>query len=116
MELAVRGAVFTVIAALPFFIPQLNYLTSTGIYNSSAVLMMIFTMYKTVGETIYLAYVGMTGTFIAALNIWVLFGLQPGGCTFFTPASVWYIGMADGLIFTLLMLWLNVDNCCRMFA
>lgn len=40
----------------------------------------------------------------------------PGGVTEFTPDSVWYAGVANGLIFTLLILWLNIDNGARMFA
>merc|ERR1719420_727201 len=88
-QLALRGAVFALITALPFFFPQLAFLHETGRYGASALVMFVFTLYKSVGETVNFAFVGMVGTLLSVLNVWVLFGIFPGGVSATSSDSVW---------------------------
>jgi hypothetical protein len=114
-ELAVRGAIFAMIASAPFIVPSLGWLVQSGRYSSFAVVMFVFTLYKSVGETVNFAFVGMVGTFLAVLNAWCMNGFFPGGVQHdggpnFLP------GVIDMAVFTIVILSLNVDIGLRMFA
>lgn len=125
VELAFRGAFFAMPIAFPFFVPWdalglPNPTHSTeehGTYfSSTAVVIYVFTLYKTLGETICFAVAGMLGTFLAVFNIWIMFGIMPMGVH--PESSVWIsvIGWIWGMLFTLIVLFLNFDILAKMFA
>jgi hypothetical protein len=113
-ELALRGAVFGLLASLPYIVADLQWLYKDGRYSSFAVLMFVFTLYKSVGETISFAWYGMVGTFWAAFNIFMMHGFFPGGVAASEDNKI--IGIVDFAAFTILMLSLNVGGGTRVFA
>jgi len=121
LELAVRAATLVLIFALPFIFPLdwwplTKQLIAWGFYGPGALVMFIYTLYKSVGETLSLAWGGIFGTFLAGLNIWFMFGFFPGGVSGSTPAYVWWAGMINGVGFTWVVLWLNLNKLTQVFA
>merc|ERR1719238_2455184 len=55
-ELSVRGTVGVLILSIPFLFPAYGDLVRSGYYTSTAVMLFVFTLYKTVGDTVYLAW------------------------------------------------------------
>jgi len=80
------------------------------------VVMFIFTLYKSVGETICFAWQGMIGTFVCSLVIWLMFQVFPGGVTPDAPPHYFWCGVAIGLAFTIGMLGLNVSLLAQIFG
>jgi hypothetical protein len=111
----VRGAVFGVIAAAPFYIPDMFFLVDQGRYTAFAVVMFVFTLYKTVGDTLNFAYLGMIGTCLAALNVWIMNGFYPGGVTG-EDSEMFWPGVIDTVGFAVAILSFNFDLGTRVFA
>jgi len=139
VQLASRGSVAAVVVALPFLLPQTRDWVrppeGSGImYDSTAVLMLVFTLYKSFGETMRFAVAGLCGTVLAVLNIWMMLVLFEGGVKgravgkdyqYLYPEEVaivhsadyvWWAGLLEGLLFTVTVLWLNFDLNLKMFA
>lgn len=121
VQVALRGAFWVSMIALPLVlqeetIPGLTYLVDNGIYNSTVVVMFVYTIQKSVGQTIQLAWQGAVGTFFASFAIWLMFGFFPGGVTDASAPHVFWIGAGCGVAFTFFMLWLNVSLLAQVFA
>eukprot|EP00746_Dinoflagellata_sp_MGD_P001700 gnl/MRDRNA2_/MRDRNA2_103230_c0_seq1.p1 gnl/MRDRNA2_/MRDRNA2_103230_c0~~gnl/MRDRNA2_/MRDRNA2_103230_c0_seq1.p1 ORF type:complete len:851 (-),score=141.24 gnl/MRDRNA2_/MRDRNA2_103230_c0_seq1:104-2656(-) len=117
MELAIRGALFAMPIAAPFLMPGEGAIQFMHkYYSNTAIVIYVFTLYKTLGETICFAFAGMLGTFMAVLSIWCMFGLIPYGVTPEAPVWVHVFGWIWGLVFTFIVLLLNFDNNAKMFA
>jgi hypothetical protein len=93
-----------------------NDLRRQGLVNTFAVVMFVFTLYKSVGETVCFAWQGMVGTFVCSLVIWLMFQVFPGGVTPEAPPHYFWCGAAIGLAFTILMLGLNVSLLAQIFG
>eukprot|EP00747_Dinoflagellata_sp_TGD_P145733 gnl/TRDRNA2_/TRDRNA2_176614_c7_seq28.p1 gnl/TRDRNA2_/TRDRNA2_176614_c7~~gnl/TRDRNA2_/TRDRNA2_176614_c7_seq28.p1 ORF type:complete len:946 (+),score=171.07 gnl/TRDRNA2_/TRDRNA2_176614_c7_seq28:86-2923(+) len=136
VQLAIRGATFVVIFGIPFavsnswlplWVRQENFW-----YGSATIIMLIYTLYKSFGETMNFAFCGVIGTFIAALACWLMHGFFPLGVAIpatqgaditmdhLPPPSpnmfVFWIGMACAFFFVFFMLWLNFDVLTQIFA
>jgi hypothetical protein len=124
MGLAARGGVMCLLIGMPFMLSPDNHilpeawneLRRAGIVNTFAVVMFIFTLYKSVGETISFAWQGMAGTFVCSLVIWLQFQIFPGGVTPDAPPHYFWCGVVIGLAFTFLMLGLNVSILAQIFG
>lgn len=123
LQLAFRAAAFIIVCALPFLVPReycnICYeVVRTRFYNSASVVYFCFTLYKTTGDTIYFAYGGLMGTVIAVVNIWALMGFMPGGYQPDAPNAdaIFWIINAWGMLYVLLMLYLNLDGNTRVFG
>jgi hypothetical protein len=115
-ELAVRATVGVVILASPFLLPAYSDLIKTGYYTSTAVMLFCFTLYKTVGETVNFAFEGILGTLFAVLNIWVMNGIFPEGYQHDSADSVFYVAVADCILYILFIVGADLDAGCKMFA
>jgi len=122
MGLAVRGGAFILFLGLPFMVPP-SYLPwafaelrRQEIITQVSIVMFIYTLYKTVGETVAFAWQGMAGTFACSLTVYLMFQLMPGGVTPDAPPHHYWCGIAVGLAFTLLTLGLNVSVLAQIFA
>jgi len=124
MGLALRGGFMCLVLGVPFMLgpdnnilPDFwNELRRKGLINTFAVVMFVFTLYKSVGETICFAWQGMIGTFFCSLTIWLMFQTCPGGVTLEAPAYHFWCGIGIGLAFTILMLGLNVSLLAQIFG
>merc|ERR1719174_1692805 len=124
MGLALRGGVMCLVIGVPFMLSPDNHvlpefwndLRRQGLVNTFAVVMFIFTLYKSVGETICFAWQGMIGTFVCSLVIWLMFQVFPGGVTPDSPPHYFWCGAAIGLAFTIGMLGLNVSLLAQIFG
>jgi len=124
MGLALRGGLMCLVIGVPFMLgpdnnilPEFwNELRRKGLINTFAVVMFVFTLYKSVGETVCFAWQGMIGTFFCSLTVWLLFQIFPGGVTPEAPPHYFPCGVAIGLAFTILMLGLNVSLLAQIFG
>lgn len=115
-ELAVRSGVGCVLVALPMLLPETQYWIHSGRYGYDVAVMLVFTIYKSVGETMNYAFFGVCGVFFAALNAWLLNGFFPAGVTDGTGDLEWWIGMLNGVGFIVFILAFNFDLNLQMFA
>mmetsp|Transcript_130546 Transcript_130546/g.279041 ORF Transcript_130546/g.279041 Transcript_130546/m.279041 type:complete len:885 (-) Transcript_130546:72-2726(-) len=121
-ELALRAAVFVLILGGPYIFPDqvqttwILRLKRTGLANKSMVLYFIYTIYKTVGETVHYAWCGISGTVLAALWVWSMLLIVPMGLDGHETVLIWVFGWLSGAIFVLLMLWLNLNISTKIFA
>merc|ERR1719174_918293 len=105
MGLALRGGFMCLVIGLPFMLSPDNHvlpefwndLRRQGLVNTFAVVMFVFTLYKSVGETVCFAWQGMIGTLACSLTIWLMFQIFPGGATPEAPPHHLYCGVAIGL-------------------
>jgi hypothetical protein len=115
-ELSMRGTVGVLILAIPYMTPTFHDMVHSGYYSSLAVLLFVFTLYKTTGDTINLAFEGILGTLLAVLNIWVLQGVFPQGVTQTSSDLVGWTAVIDGVVFILVVVGSDLDKGCKMFA
>merc|ERR1719389_450373 len=124
MGLALRGGAMCLVIGLPFMLSPDNHilpefwndLRRQGLVNTFAVVMFVFTLYKSVGETVCFAWQGMAGTFVCSAVIWFMFQIFPGGVTPDAPPHYIWCGVAIGLAFTILMLGLNISLLAQIFG
>jgi len=124
MGLALRGGFMCLMIGVPFMLSPDNHilpefwndLRRRGLINTFAVVMFIFTLYKSVGETVCFAWQGMAGTFVCSLVIWLMFQIFPGGVKPDAPPHYFWCGVVIGLAFTFLMLGLNVSLLAQIFG
>jgi len=124
MGLALRGGFMCLAIGVPFMLSPDNHilpefwneLRRQGLINTFAVVMFVFTLYKSVGETVCFAWQGMIGTFVCSLVIWLMFQIFPGGVTPEAPPHYFWCGVVIGLAFTILMLGLNVSLLAQIFG
>jgi len=120
-ELAFRGALFALLVGLPFFWYNHPWeagheMVHKGYYSSLAIVYFLYTLYKSVGETLHFAYCGLMGTIFAVLNAWVLYGFFPDGVSESTEPHVFWIGLVNGMLFVMAFLVLNVELSTAIFA
>ncbi|CAE8643920.1 unnamed protein product, partial [Polarella glacialis] len=120
-ELSVRGAIFLVVAALPFLIPEgsipmLDNLSGTGLYSPGVIIFVVFNLSRTFGEALQNTMSGMRGVVIAALNGWLLFTIFPDGVTDDSPPYVFWTGILWGVLFVSAFLFLNFNIMGSIFA
>lgn len=117
-ELAVRAAFWLVLLTLPYkieSIPVVSFL-SGDLLSGSFLIYVIYTLYKSVGQTIYFAWGGIVGTFFGSITPWIMFGFFPGGVKSDGDGSVFYFGAAFGTVYIISILWLNLDLITQIFA
>jgi len=120
-ELAFRGALFALLVGLPFLFynhpwEAAHEMIDKGYYSSLTIVYFLYTLYKSVGETLHFAYCGLIGTIFAVLNAWVLYGFFPNGVSESTEPHVFWIGLANGVLFVIAFLVLNVELATTIFA
>jgi hypothetical protein len=121
-EHAFRGAVVFAIYAFPFFLPQdllptaLATIIQNGVYSNFIGQMFLFSYQKTVGQTMASTAQLMTGTMIAVLTIWLLFGFYPTGVSQDTTGHVYMVGITSGASLVLFMLFLNFPLKVSIFC
>jgi len=120
-ELAFRGAVFALVVGGPLIFYNhpfisVHELVAKGYYNSAAVVYFVFTLYKSVGQTISFAWNGMVGTFFAVFVVWLLYGVYPVGVSEHLEGDAFWVGTITGCVFVLSFLWLNVGINTSIFA
>jgi len=120
-ELALRASFFVVVLGLPFLIPRdnlptLDFVMKHGMYTVSVVTFFIYNLSKTTGETIMNVVCGFRGTLLAVVNMWMMYYFFPDGVTETSPDYVFWIGLADGVMFITLMLSLNFQISTVIFA
>jgi len=120
-ELAFRGAFFVIFVGIPLLVWQheveiLHIIIREGLFTSSAVVYFIYTLYKSVGETVMFAWGGIAGTSLAVLNIWVLYGFFPVGVSEHASGMAFWVGLVDGTLFVIALLWLNVGMNTAVFG
>eukprot|EP00416_Gambierdiscus_australes_P031416 CAMPEP_0171087302 /NCGR_PEP_ID=MMETSP0766_2-20121228/20059_1 /TAXON_ID=439317 /ORGANISM="Gambierdiscus australes, Strain CAWD 149" /LENGTH=1150 /DNA_ID=CAMNT_0011544997 /DNA_START=39 /DNA_END=3491 /DNA_ORIENTATION=+ len=120
-QLTVRGAAYALIAGLPLIMPETSFpslqqFQSTGFWSVGAITLFIFTLWKSVGETLAFSWSGIFGTFIASLDIWLMFGLFPGGVSEISSPLVFWVGIVNGVLFVTIIMWLNVDDNTKIFS
>lgn len=90
-------------------------------YNGTAVIMFLFTYFRTTGETLSLAWNGVFGTFMGTFLMWIMFGIWPKGAARVSDEqATWRAGaelhIISGLAFTWLIFWLKFDLLTKIFA
>merc|ERR1719428_24570 len=121
---ALRGGTMCLCIGAPFMLSPDNHilpefwndLRRQGLINTFAVVMFVFTLYKSVSETVCFAWQGMAGTFVCSAVIWFMFQIFPGGVTPDAPPHYFWCGVAIGLAFTILMLGLNISLLAQVFG
>jgi hypothetical protein len=122
LEMASRGACFVVICALPFVLPEeicplCQKVVRLEIYTAASITYFIYTLYVYTGDILHFAQGGIMGTFLAVFSIWCMQGFMPGGYSDTDEARHrWPVGVAWGITFVFLILWLNFDGNTRIFA
>merc|ERR1719310_778953 len=86
-----------------------------GIVSTFVIMMLVFTLYKTVGETLYYAWCGIFGTLLTTIAIWFMFGVYPDGYTGHSSSPAIF-GITLGFFFYFFLLFLNFDMNTRIFA
>jgi len=117
-QLAVRGAVFLYLAGVPlvFGLPNsVTFFEHNHLFNTSAIVMYVFTLYKSVGETISFAIGGMVGTLLAGLAAELLFWPYPDGVTPYSGDFASVCGVFLGLISVVFTLGLNFSTLAQIF-
>mmetsp|Transcript_91612 Transcript_91612/g.231111 ORF Transcript_91612/g.231111 Transcript_91612/m.231111 type:complete len:872 (+) Transcript_91612:72-2687(+) len=120
-ELALRASFFVVVLGLPFLIPRdewptLDFVMKNGMYTVSVVTFFIYNLYKTTGETIMNVTCGFRGTLLAVSNMWMMYFFFPDGVTETSHGCVFWIGLANGIVFITMMLSLNFQISTVIFA
>lgn len=123
-DLATRTALACAFMALTYWVPCLAVLNEKGWTMQYVVVIIAFTVFMDLGQTVSLAWANFYGTILPTLNIICLYNyfehgvaLQPGqeeGDTLFT--SCWWVGVLDFIFFNAAFLVLKVPVGVRMFA
>lgn len=115
-ELAFRAACFMALLAAPFVIAEGDVFGIGGAYGSAAVMFFLFVFCPTVGQTTQCIMCALFGLGLAFLSIFIMFGVFPTGVTAAQEPHIIGYALAHGAIFSWLMLWLNLEDCTRIFA
>jgi len=108
-KLAVRAAVVVVMSGMPF-VPN-------WFFGQGAVVMFLFTVWKSVGETIFLAWCCVAGNLVAALNMEFLNRvLIPPGNGFEVSNITFFIILANSVCFVVLICCINMHVATQQFA
>lgn len=121
LELSLRVSVFLMILGTLIWLPDTVEAAGLGRFAQHAGLaacLTVFFVTNTVGGVINTASAGVSGCFMACLNIFILRGFIPDGVTpgmgFFSTASI--VGWIDLSLFNLLVLGFNLRMGFRMTA
>lgn len=124
-EVAFRGALFIVVAGIPFFLPRnhvedhaqdMYHVVSDGWYTQFAISCFLFAYYGDLGTTVNLAISGTAGVYLAVLGSWTLFGFFPESITPESSNTMYAIAFGYGAFFVFIMLLLNVNTNTTVFA
>jgi hypothetical protein len=120
-ELAVRAAFFATILGMPYLTPTETHsvvetVREEGFLNWTIFVMFLFTVYKTVGDTIAFAYYGIIGTVLSAVSVWMMHGFCARGQYPGSPPWHFWFGAIWGTVFVLGTLWLNLDKNTKIFC
>jgi hypothetical protein len=121
VQLAVRLTVMCLVIGCMVWLPEQTKAVGMGNYAKhaglAACLMIFFTTF-TIGGVLMTASAGISGSFVAAVNIWLMRGFFPDGVTpgmgFFSSASI--VGWVDLAIYNLMVLGFNCRMGFRMTA
>mmetsp|Transcript_55555 Transcript_55555/g.162365 ORF Transcript_55555/g.162365 Transcript_55555/m.162365 type:complete len:864 (-) Transcript_55555:52-2643(-) len=121
MFLAVRVSFGTCLVILPLLIREhtstfVDALRGRGIIMRSDVAMYLYTVYMSTGETLELAWSALCGTFLSVFNLWIMEGIFPGGYTKDSPQFVLWALVANGVVVTFLVLYMNLAMNTRIFC
>jgi hypothetical protein len=120
-ELAVRAAFFATVLGVPYLTPTSSHdvvetIREEGFLNWTVFVMFLFTVYKTVGDTIGFAYYGIIGTVMSAVSVWIMHGFAARGQYPGSPPWHFWFGAIWGIVFVLGVLWLNLDKNTKIFC
>jgi len=120
-ELSVRGAIFLVVAALPFLIPKgsipiIDNLSDMGLYSPGVIIFVVYNLSRTFGAALQNTMSGLRGVVIASLNAWLLFTIFPDGVTDDSPPYVFWTGILWGVLFVCAFLFLKINIMGSIFA
>jgi hypothetical protein len=97
-----------------------------ALFNATAVMLFIFTIYKSVGETVANAWNGIMGTFLGSLTFWVLLGIWPHGAKVTTELDHMNTSRDESLlhhshyiiacVFIWCIFWFKFDINTKVFA
>jgi len=107
--------------AMPFIMPpgsfeRVDRLQAKGYFSRSTVLMFLFIVDHTLGQTMSNAISGLTGALLSVLNAALMHGVIPGGISESTPWFVSFAVSAHCVLFVWLVLWLNFGMNARIFC
>lgn len=118
-RLAIRGAMFLYLAGVPNLFQladAIPFFENNPIVSSASIVMFVFTLYKSVGETIEFAGQGMVGAVLAAIAGGLLFLPFPNGVessNYDDPALLFATLMAILTVFSTLLL--NLSTLAQIF-
>eukprot|EP00418_Pyrodinium_bahamense_P037241 CAMPEP_0179208274 /NCGR_PEP_ID=MMETSP0796-20121207/103867_1 /TAXON_ID=73915 /ORGANISM="Pyrodinium bahamense, Strain pbaha01" /LENGTH=1072 /DNA_ID=CAMNT_0020913223 /DNA_START=59 /DNA_END=3274 /DNA_ORIENTATION=+ len=116
-DMALRTAIACACCALPYYVPSLKFLNELGFSLSYTVVIIVFTVYLDLGNTLALAWYNFAGTLLPTVNCLLMFQLYPNGCSDAGAYSrAWWFGMINLLVFIMLQMCLNWNAGVRMFA
>lgn len=124
VDLALRASFVATIGSLVFILTEQppngddmsywrNKFSVVAAVGPGTLLLYVYTMYYTVGDTTMLAWQGTIGTIVSSFNIWVAYGFFPDGAN--TSDIAYYFGWFNVVFSTLLVNVLNVSVNFRMF-
>eukprot|EP00450_Noctiluca_scintillans_P034625 CAMPEP_0194549538 /NCGR_PEP_ID=MMETSP0253-20130528/95257_1 /TAXON_ID=2966 /ORGANISM="Noctiluca scintillans" /LENGTH=910 /DNA_ID=CAMNT_0039396967 /DNA_START=65 /DNA_END=2797 /DNA_ORIENTATION=- len=124
VDLALRASLVATVGSLVFIMTETPPNDSDDSYwrnkfsvvfyvGPGTLLLYVYTMYYTVGDTTMLAWQGTIGTIVSSLNIWVAYGFFPDGAQ--TSDMAKYFGWFNVVFSTFLVNVLNVSVNFRMF-
>uniref|UniRef100_A0A7S4SBP9 DUF2421 domain-containing protein n=1 Tax=Alexandrium monilatum TaxID=311494 RepID=A0A7S4SBP9_9DINO len=119
-ELATRASIFMLVFATPLILSlhrsETSFFYENEMFNSSAIVMFVYTLYLSVGDTIIFAIDGMLGTISAAAAAMVMFAIFPHGCQEEVSPGLWWFGLVAGVLFVTSTLVLNFSTLAQVFA
>ena len=115
-----RTAFFAVVLGCTCWVPFMRQIfpdTLAG-YMGLAALLFMFTFNKVLGTTVGNSLVGVFGTWIACIHMWVMQGIFPGGVEpgMSPTGMVAIFGWANMIGFAALLLWSKCSMGMKMFA
>jgi len=112
LEVAVRGAFFVLLLSLPLMMPQkslgLGRILKHRLYQSETVLYIVYSLSRTVGETVYLICCGFVGVGLCLLNVTMMYHLMPEASENSHQQAL-ILAAVNGMIFVAFLLGLNFN-------
>jgi len=122
VELACRGAVMVFLLSIPVVSQGVrenevtHMIADMHLLGRSSIIMFAFTIYKSVGETVYNAACGILGTLIAVSYMGMLFHVFPQGVKDNEDYFIWSSGCLSAIAFVVCCLIINIDINIKIFA
>mmetsp|Transcript_83099 Transcript_83099/g.178133 ORF Transcript_83099/g.178133 Transcript_83099/m.178133 type:complete len:981 (+) Transcript_83099:101-3043(+) len=116
-DCAFRGAIACTACVLPYYFSAFSWFTDQGWSMQYALVIITFTLFKSLGNTMQSAWYNFFGTVVPICNTLLLYSFFPVGTTGQGEfKSTWWIGAVNLICFVVLMIVLNVPLGVRMFA